>query len=158
MAGRALLAGYPRCDAWHMGIPCTLENSVNERFTLKEHFINTSKRYNTLKSVKRDAAKVLKTQLFGHCFQGVETVIIASDQWIHCDLMTPSLYILFNNSSGNGLLPDDIKSLPEPRLTYHQRGTLGIQFTAIFNLNYQDTNPKVVFEIYTFEITASHMS
>ena len=31
-------------------------------------------------------------------------------------------YIWINIGSGNGLLPDGTKPLPEPMLTYHQRG------------------------------------
>ena len=34
--------------------------------------------------------------------------------------------ILVNIGSGNGLLPDGIKPLPEPVLTYHQYGPVTI--------------------------------
>ena len=37
------------------------------------------------------------------------------------DLMTP-YGITVNIGSGNGLLPDGTKPLPEPMLTYHQEG------------------------------------
>ena len=33
-------------------------------------------------------------------------------------------YIWVNLGSGNGLLPDGTKQLPEPMLAYHQRGSL----------------------------------
>ena len=38
---------------------------------------------------------------------------------IHWGLVTP-LEIWVNTGSGNGLLPDGTKQLPEPMLTYHQ--------------------------------------
>ena len=42
--------------------------------------------------------------------------------------------IWVNTGSGNGLLPDGTKPLPEPMLTYHQSGTvtfIGGQFQEI---------------------------
>ena len=36
----------------------------------------------------------------------------------HCGLVNIELQV--NIGSGNGLLPDDTKPLPEPMLTYHQ--------------------------------------
>ena len=42
----------------------------------------------------------------------------------HCDLMTPYGDMWVNIGSGNGLLPDGNKPLPEPMLTYrHFLGT-----------------------------------
>ena len=38
----------------------------------------------------------------------------------HCGLMTPYGEIWVNIGSGNGLLPDGIKPLPESMLIYHQ--------------------------------------
>ena len=39
----------------------------------------------------------------------------------HCGLVTPyGIRYLGNAGSGKGLLPDGIKPLPEPMLTYHQ--------------------------------------
>ena len=41
----------------------------------------------------------------------------------HCGLVTPyGDIILVNNGSGNGLLPDGTKPLPEPMFTYHEYG------------------------------------
>ena len=34
--------------------------------------------------------------------------------------------IWVNTGSGNGSLPDGTKPLPEPMLTYHQRGSVGM--------------------------------
>ena len=42
-------------------------------------------------------------------------------------------YFWVNSGSGNGLIPDGIKPLPEPLLTYHQRGSV--------NTNAQNINP-----------------
>ena len=47
----------------------------------------------------------------------------------YCGLMT--LYgteIWVNIGSGNGLLPDGTKPLPEPMLTYHQRGSVALSW------------------------------
>ena len=44
---------------------------------------------------------------------------ILSSSLTHCGLVTP-LAIWVNIGSGNGLLPDSTKPLPEPMLIYHQ--------------------------------------
>ena len=44
--------------------------------------------------------------------------------------------ILDNIGSGNGLLPDGTKPLPEPMLTYHQKGSMAFSFVGIaLNMN-----------------------
>ena len=37
----------------------------------------------------------------------------------HCSLVTPSVDITVRYGSGNGLMPDSIKPLPEPMLNSH---------------------------------------
>ena len=59
--------------------------------------------------------------------------------------------ILVNTGSGNGLMPDSNKPLPESMLTYHQQGPPA--FTpGNGKLDTQDINPQVVFEIYTLPV------
>ena len=59
--------------------------------------------------------------------------------------------IMVNTDSDKGLSSDLTKPLSEPVLTYHQPDS----FQGNVYLNTQDINPSVMFEIYTFEITAT---
>ena len=50
-------------------------------------------------------------------------VALVGDELSHCSLSKPCGDIdlgHYDNDSGNGLLPDGTKPLPEPELTYHQ--------------------------------------
>ena len=62
--------------------------------------------------------------------------------------------ILVNTGSGNGLLPDGTKPLSESMLTYHRWDPLALLQGNVY-LNTQAINNHIVFEIYTFEITAT---
>ena len=55
-------------------------------------------------------------------------------------------YIWGNIGTGNGLVPDDTKTLPEPMFTYNQQGPL-TSFQGNVILNTQDINPEVGFEL-----------
>ena len=46
---------------------------------------------------------------------------------------------LVNSSSGNSLLPDSTKPLPEPMLTYHQLKFCGIHFKIILQVALKTT-------------------
>ena len=65
--------------------------------------------------------------------------------------------IWVNIGSGNGLLPESTKPLPETILAYHQQGPLTITpaYMDYVYLNNQNSNPQDMSEIYTFKITAT---
>ena len=58
--------------------------------------------------------------------------------------------ILVNIGSGNGLLSDGIKPLPEAELTYHPYDFFEIYSKVMYTKNTQDINPKIC----TLEITS----
>ena len=54
--------------------------------------------------------------------------------------------ILDNIGSGNGLLPDGTKPLPEPMLTYHQRGSVAYFWEQeLLKVSIQDMSLKKTF-------------
>ena len=60
-----------------------------------------------------------------------------------------------NISSGNGLLPDGTKPLPEPMLTHHQRGSVAF-FKEQFRWNCSRRQfKKWVWKLHTFNITST---
>ena len=70
--------------------------------------------------------------------------------------------ILENIGSGNGLLPDGTKPLPEPMLTYHQRGSVAFFWEQVsqelLKVSIQDMSLKIWhFENY-FQISQWPMS
>ena len=68
-----------------------------------------------------------------------------------------ALEIWVNTGSGNHLLPDDTKSLPEPMLTDKVtiNKMLWHSFQDDIDVNIQDSNPQFVFTIHKFEIRAT---
>ena len=61
------------------------------------------------------SVNIILLKLFSH--------LSGANELPHCGLVTPfGALIWFNNASGNGLLPDGTKPLPEPMLTNHQWG------------------------------------
>ena len=64
--------------------------------------------------------------------------------------------ILVNIGSGNGLVPDGTKPLPEPMLTYHHASGIYpsgplVHHKSYVYLNTQDMKPQIVFAIYKFK-------
>ena len=62
------------------------------------------------------------------CHQGINNLVIYLNflyiSLTHCGVMMSG--ILVKIGSGNGLLPDGIKPLPAPMLTYHQWGSVAL--------------------------------
>ena len=65
--------------------------------------------------------------------------------------------IWVNIGTGNGMLPDDTKPLPEPMLTSNQCGSVASwqPFESIFTASAKATILYNVFENHTFEIIQS---
>ena len=66
-----------------------------------------------------------------------------------------ALEILVNTGSGNGLLPDGTKPLPEPMLTYHQQGSVAFIW-GHHHRRFEDTHQWSKIENYTYKITLSY--
>ena len=83
-------------------------------------------------------------------------VIVWNKSWIYLLFMLPCSEIWVIAGSGNGLLPDGTKPLPETKLTTsnHQWGPVAFTWEQ-FHLNAQDSSPWDEFENYWFKITAT---
>ena len=60
---------------------------------------------------------------------------------------------LVNTGSGNGLLPDGTKPLPEPMLTYHQQGPVAFFWWHYHKKIWRNQSVKQKIEDYFFKIT-----
>ena len=75
----------------------------------------------------------------------------------HSGLVTPygDIDLLVDADSGNGLLPDNTKPLPETMLIYHQ-WVLWHSYEINFSGNTHDINLWDQFENYIFNITGTY--
>ena len=69
--------------------------------------------------------KSIHSKLLPHLQGTNELIHITQSSFIGWHMVTQ---IWVNIGSGNGLLPDGTKPLPEPMLTYHQRSSLAFTF------------------------------